>query len=74
MCLHDIYYVLSIPLAGDARATLQTTHLSSPLPKQYACAARYTVLIPYARSFPLHAETMQISGVRAQEDCSNRRY
>jgi hypothetical protein len=49
---HDIYCVLSIPLAGDARATLQTMHMSSPLPKQYTRAARCTVLIPYARSFP----------------------
>jgi hypothetical protein len=29
---------------------------------------RCTVLIPYTRSFPLRAETTQISGVRAHED------
>jgi hypothetical protein len=52
MCPHDIYCVLSIPLAGGARATLQTVHMSSPLPKQCARAARCTVLIPYTRSFP----------------------
>jgi hypothetical protein len=73
-CPHDIYCVMSIPLAGDAGATLQTAHMSSPLRKQYAHAARCTVLIPYARSFPLHAEATWISGVRAQEDCSSRRY
>jgi hypothetical protein len=52
MCPHDIYCVMSIPLAGGARATLQMAHLSSPLSKQYAPAARCAVLIPYARSFP----------------------
>jgi hypothetical protein len=51
MCPHNICCVLSIPLAGGARATLQTAHLSSPLPKQCARAAWCTVLIPYARSF-----------------------
>jgi hypothetical protein len=56
MCPHGIYCVLSIPLAGGARATLQTTHLSSPLPKQCARAARCTVLIRCTRSFPLHAD------------------
>jgi hypothetical protein len=68
MCPHSIYCVLSIPLAGGARATLQTAHLSSPLSKQCACAARCTVLIPYTRSFPLRAEATQISGVRAHGD------
>jgi hypothetical protein len=71
---HDIYYVLSIPLAGDIRATLQTAHLSSPLPKQCARAARCAVLIPYTRSFPLHTEEIQILGVRAQEDRSSSKY
>jgi hypothetical protein len=52
MCSHGIYCVLSIPLVGGAMATLQTAHLSSPLPKQYARVARCTVLIPYARSSP----------------------
>jgi hypothetical protein len=52
MCPHDIYCVLSIPLACGARATLQTAHLSSPLPKQCARAARCTVFIPCTRSFP----------------------
>jgi hypothetical protein len=52
MCPHDIYCVLSISLAGGARATLQTAHLSSPLLKQCARAARCSVLIPYTRSFP----------------------
>jgi hypothetical protein len=53
MCPLSIYCVLSTPLVGGARATLQTTHMSSPLSKQYARAARCTVLIiPYTRSFP----------------------
>jgi hypothetical protein len=65
MCPHDIYCVLSFPLAGGARATLQTAHLSNPLWKQCARGTRCTVLIPYTRSFPLHDE---ISGVRAHED------
>jgi hypothetical protein len=53
MCPLSIYYVLSTPLAGGARATLQMTHLSSPLSKQCARAAWCTVLIiPYTRSFP----------------------
>jgi hypothetical protein len=68
MCPHDIYCVLSIPLAGGARATLQTAQLSSPLSKQCACVARCTVLIPYTRSFPLRNEATQISGVRAHGD------
>jgi hypothetical protein len=68
MCPHSIYCVLSIPLVGGARATLQTAHLSSPLSKQCARAARCTVLIPYTRSFPLHTEATQISGVRANGD------
>jgi hypothetical protein len=50
-----IYCILFIPLVGGARATLQTAHLSSPLSKQCARAARCTVLIPYMKSFPLHA-------------------
>jgi hypothetical protein len=53
MCPLSIYCVLSTPLAGGARATLQTAHLSSPLSKQCVRAARCTVLIiPYTRSFP----------------------
>jgi hypothetical protein len=53
MCPLNIYCVLSTPLAGDARATPQTTHLSSLLSKQCARAARRTVLIiPCTRSFP----------------------
>jgi hypothetical protein len=53
MCPLSIYCILSTPLAGGARATLQTAHLSSPLSKQYARAVRCTVLIvPYTRSFP----------------------
>jgi hypothetical protein len=68
MCPHGIYCVLSISLAGSARAALQTAHLSSPLSRQCARAARCTVLIPYVRSFPLRTETTQISGVRAYED------
>jgi hypothetical protein len=60
--------------ADGARATLQTAHLSSPLPKQCARAARCTVLIPCTRSFPLHAEAIQILGVRAQEDRSSSKY
>jgi hypothetical protein len=53
MCLLSIYCVLSTPLAGGARATLQTAHLSSLLSKQCAHAIRCTVLIiPYMRSFP----------------------
>jgi hypothetical protein len=53
MCPLSIYCVLSTPLAGGARATLQTAHLSSPLSKQCTRAARCTVLIiPYTRSFP----------------------
>jgi hypothetical protein len=71
---HDIYCVLSIPLVDGARATLQTVHLSSPLLKQYARAARCIVLIPCARSFPCTPRLYKISGVRAQEDCSIRRY
>jgi hypothetical protein len=74
MCPHDIYCVLSTPLAGGARTTLQTAHLSSPLPKQCARVARCTVLIPYTRSFPLHAEDMQILGVRAKKDRSSSKY
>jgi hypothetical protein len=68
MCPHDIYYILSIPLVGGARATLQMAHMSSPLSKQCARAARCTVLIPYTRSFPLRAEATQILGVRAYRD------
>jgi hypothetical protein len=74
MCPHSIYCVLSILLAGGARATLQMAHLSSPMPKQCARAARCTILIPYTRSFPLHAEAIQILGVRAQEDRSSSKY
>jgi hypothetical protein len=68
MCPHGIYCVLSFPLAGGAKATLQTVHLSSSLSKQCARAARCTVLIPYTRSFPLRDEATQISGVRPHED------
>jgi hypothetical protein len=68
MSPHGIYCVLSIPLAGGARATLQTAHLSSPLSKQCARVAQCTVLIPYMRSFPLRDEATQISGVRAHGD------
>jgi hypothetical protein len=68
MCPHSIYCVLSFPLVGGARATLQTVHLSSPLLKQCACAARCAVLIPYTISFPLRDEATQISGVRPHED------
>jgi hypothetical protein len=75
MCPLSIYCVLSTPLAVGARTTLQTAHLSSPSTKQCARAARCTVLIiPYTRSFPLHAVTTQILGVRAQEDCSSSKY
>jgi hypothetical protein len=53
MCPLSIYCVLSTLLAGGARATLQTVHMSSPLSKQCARAARCTVLIiPCTRSFP----------------------
>jgi hypothetical protein len=53
MCPLNIYWILSTPLAGGARATLQTARLSSPLSKQCARAAWCTVLIiPYMRSFP----------------------
>jgi hypothetical protein len=53
MCPLSIYCVLSTPLAGGVRVTLQMAHLSSPLSKQYARAVRCTVLIiPYTRSFP----------------------
>jgi hypothetical protein len=53
MCPLSIYCFLSTPLAGGARATQQTTHLSSPLSKQCAHAAGRTVLIiPCTRSFP----------------------
>jgi hypothetical protein len=68
MYLHDIYCVLSIPLAGGARATLQMAYQFSPLSKQCARATRCTVPVPYTRSFPLRTESMQISGVRAHED------
>jgi hypothetical protein len=52
MCPLSIYCVLSTLLAGGARLTLQTAHLSSPLSKQCARAAQRTVLIiPYTRSF-----------------------
>jgi hypothetical protein len=75
MCPLSIYCVLSTPLVGGARATLQTVHLSSPLSKQCVRAARCTVLIiTYTISFPLHAEVTQISGVRAQEDCFGSKY
>jgi hypothetical protein len=68
MCPYGIYCVMSIPVAGGARATLQTVHLSSLLSKQCARAARCTVLIPYMRSFPLRDEATQISVVRAHGD------
>jgi hypothetical protein len=43
--------------------------------KQCARAARRTVhIIPSMRSFPLHAEAIQILGVRAQEDRSSSKY
>jgi hypothetical protein len=43
--------------------------------KQCARAMQHTVLtIPYTRSFPLHAEDIQILGVRAQEDRSSSKY
>jgi hypothetical protein len=75
MYTHNIYCVLSTPLAGGARATLQMAHLSSLLSKQCARALRCTVLIvPYTRSFPLRVEDTQISGVRAQEDCPSNKY
>jgi hypothetical protein len=74
MCPHGIYCVLSIPLAGGVRATLQTAHLSNPLPKQCARVVWCTVLIPCTRSFPLHAEAIQILGVRVQEDRSSNKY
>jgi hypothetical protein len=52
MCPLSIYCVLSTPLAGGARVTLQTAHMSSPLSKQCARVARCTMLIiPYTRSF-----------------------
>jgi hypothetical protein len=69
------YLLRPVHSAGRRRqGTLQTAHLSSPVPKQCARAARCIVLIPYTRSFPLHTEATQISGVRAQEDCSSRKY
>jgi hypothetical protein len=39
MCPHNIYCVLSIPLAGGARAILQTVHLSSPSETVRPCCA-----------------------------------
>jgi hypothetical protein len=63
-----------VPPRCAPKATLQTAHLSSSLPKQCARAVRCTVLIPWARSFPLHAEAIQILGVRAQEDRSSSKY
>ena len=73
MCPHDIYCVLSIPLAGGARATLQTAYLSSPLPKQYACAARCSVLIEVSPCTPrLHRS--RVSGrkkIAPAEDISS---
>jgi hypothetical protein len=45
--------------------------------KQYACAARCTVsIITYTLpgKLPLHADTTQISDVRAQEDCSSNEH
>jgi hypothetical protein len=71
---HSIYCDLSIPLAEGARATLQTARLSSPLPKQCARAVQCTVLSPCARSFPYTSRLYKISGGRAREDGSSRRY
>jgi hypothetical protein len=45
--------------------------------KQYTRAARCTVsIITYTlpRKLPLHADTMQISDVKAQEDCSSNEH
>jgi hypothetical protein len=76
---------MSIPLTGDVPLSIKcvlSTLLAGGVPiqsndKKYARAARCTVsTITYTlpEELPLHANTTQITDVRAQEDCSNNEH
>jgi hypothetical protein len=74
MCPLSIYCVLSTPLIGGVRATLQTLRPSNPLSNSAPVPHGALCTSSLLREAPLHAEAIQILGVRAQEDRSSSKY